>query len=393
MVLDKDFYMYYDEMVEWRREFHSNPELGFQEFNTSKKVAELLESFGLKVHKGFSKTSVIGVLDTGREGKVVGIRADMDALPMEDLKEVPYKSKNKGVCHACGHDMHTAILLGVAKYFSEHKEGLVGTLKFVFQAAEEGPAPGGAKLIMESGLLDDIDIMLGAHTHVDYKTGAIIFKDDEMFAGGDFFDIKLIGNGGHGAYPNTCVDLIASVGGILGQFQNIVSREIEPTKTCILSVCGLNAGEPGAKNIIPHELNMSGTIRYLHKPTRDFVVNKIEKILKGFCELNNCSYEFINNNMFPILKNDNDLNVVVRNITDNLIGSENVYELPNVDTGSEDFSYYSNKIPSCYFYFGVKNDSKNCNVPFHHPLFDADEKCMPIVQSVLINSTIVLLKK
>lgn len=393
MVLAKDLFMYYDDMVEWRREFHSNPELGFQEYNTSKKVTELLESFGLKVHKEFSGTSIIGVLDTGKEGKVVGIRADIDALPMDDLKDVPYKSKNKGVCHACGHDMHTAILLGVAKYFSEHKEELVGKLKFVFQAAEEGPAPGGAKLIMKAGLLDDVDIMLGAHTHPGYETGTIIFKNDEMFAGGDFFDIKLIGSGGHGAYPNTCLDLIASVGGILGQFQNIISREIEPTKTCILSICGLNAGELGAKNVIPHELNMSGTIRYLHKPTRDFVVNKIRKILDGFCELNDCRYEFINNDMFPILRNNNNLNAVVRDITDNIIGSENVHELPNVDTASEDFSYYSDKIPSCYFYFGVKNDLKNCNATFHHPLFDADEECMPAVQSVFINSATALLKK
>ena len=393
MVLDKESRMYFDEMVEWRREFHSTPELGFQEFNTSKKVIELLESFGLKVHKEFSETSVIGVLDTGKKGKVVGIRADMDALPMDDLKDVSYKSKNKGVCHACGHDVHTAILLGVAKYFSEHREDLAGTLKFVFQAAEEGPAPGGAKLIMDSGLLDDVDIMLGAHTHVDYETGTIIFKNDEMLAGGDFFDIKLIGSGGHGAYPNACVDLIASVGGILGQFQNIISREIDPTKICVLSICGLSAGEHGAKNVMPHELNMSGTIRYLDKPTRDFVVERIEKILNGFCELNGCSYEFLNNEMFPILRNDNDLNAVVRDIAGSLVGIENVHELPDVDTGSEDFSYYSNRISSCYFYFGVRNNSKNCNAPFHHPLFDADEECMPVVQSTFINSAIALLKE
>lgn len=382
---------YQEEMVKWRRDFHENPELGFKEFRTSKIVSNLLKSFDLEVNDSFSKTAVVGILDTKVPGKTIGIRADMDALPMDDLKDVEYKSKTKGACHACGHDMHTAILLGVAKYFSKNSDGLTGKIKFIFQPAEEGPAPGGAKLIMESGLLDDVDIMLGAHTHVDYDSGTIIFKDDEMFAGGDFFDIKLTGKGGHGAYPNTCIDLISSVGSIIGQFQNIISREIDPTKTCVLSICGLNAGELGAKNVIPHELNMSGTLRYLHKPTRDYVIERIDNTLKSYCELNGANYEFINNDMFPILKNDNQLNNKVRKFTIDNIGVNRVFELPNVDTGSEDFSYYSNKIPSCYFYFGVKNDHKNCNSPFHHPLFDADEDCMTVVQGVFINSVINLM--
>ncbi len=389
LVKEIDLKQYEADMIAWRRDFHMHPEKGFEEIRTSRIVAELLESFGLEVVKDFCKTAVIGILDTKKPGKVVGIRADMDALGMQDLKDVSYKSQNDGVCHSCGHDGHTAILLGVAKYFSENREGLTGKIKFVFQPAEEGPPPGGAKLIMESGMVDDVDVMLGAHTHADYESGKIIVKYDELFASGDFFDVKITGKGGHGAYPHQCNDVINTAVLAISAFQNIISREIDAVKPAVLSVCNIHSGD--AKNVIPHTLSFAGTIRTLDEGVREHIISKMDKILQHVCEMNGCSYEFKDTFMFPILRNNNDIVKIFHDVAIDTVGAEDVEVLPNVDIGCEDFSYFSNKIPSCYFYFGVRNEEKNCTAAFHHPEFDMDESCMTVVQAVMINTTLKLL--
>lgn len=385
MVKVSDLKKYEPDMVKWRRDFHKHPEKGFEEFRTSKIVADLLESFGIEVIKDFCKTSVIGIIDTKKPGKVIGIRADMDALGMQDLKDVEYKSVNDGVCHSCGHDGHTAILLGVAKYFSENRENLNGKIKFVFQAAEEGPPPGGAKLLMENGILDDVDIMLGAHTHPDYEAGKIIVKHDEIFASGDFFDVTITGKGGHGAYPHQCSDVITTANLVISAFQNIISREINAVKSGVLSICNIHAGD--AKNVIPHTISFAGTIRTLDEGVREHIISKMEIILENICKMNNCDYTFVDTFMFPILRNTNHVVDSFREIAIETIGEEEVVWLPDTDMGCEDFSYYSNKIPSCYFYFGIRSEEKNCNAAFHHPKFDMDEDCMSVVQAVLINST------
>jgi len=380
---------YEADMIAWRRDFHKHPEKGFEELRTSKIVADLLESFGLEVVKEFCETAVVGILDTKKTGKVIGIRADMDALGMEDLKEVSYKSVNKGLCHSCGHDGHTAILLGVAKYFAEHREGLTGKIKFIFQPAEEGPPPGGAKLLMENGILDDVDVMLGAHTHSSFDAGKIIVKHDELFASGDFFDVTITGKGGHGAYPHQCNDVITTSNLVISAFQNIISREINAVKSGVLSICNIHAGD--AKNVVPHTLSFAGTIRTLDEKVRDHIIDKMETILKHICNMNGCDYTFEDTFMFPILRNNNAIVDAFREVAIETLGEEQVEWLPDVDMGCEDFSYYSNEIPSCYFYFGVRNEEKNCTAAFHHPEFDMDEACMNVVQAVMINATLKLL--
>lgn len=385
MVQLSDLSAYLPDMVDWRRDFHMHPEIGFEEFRTSEIVASLLESFGLEVKKDFCKTAVVAILDTNKPGKVIGIRADMDALGMDDLKDVSYKSKNKGACHACGHDGHTAILLGVAKYFSENREGLRGKIKFVFQPAEEGPPPGGAKLLMEDGILDDVDIMLGAHTHPGYEAGKVFFKHDELFASGDFFDVTITGKGGHGAYPHLNNDVIATSNLVISAYQNIISREIDAVKSGVLSICNIHAGD--AKNVVPHSLSFAGTIRTLDEGVREHIIEKMESVLKHICKMNGCDYTFEDTFMFPILRNNNEIVDRVREVAIETLGEELVEWLPDVDMGCEDFSYYSNEIPSCYFYFGVKNEAKNCVATFHHPEFDMDEDSMTVVQAVMINAT------
>lgn len=391
MVKVEDLEAYKNDMVNWRRDFHMHPEIGFKEFRTSGIVAELLESFGLEVRKNFCETAVIGILDTKKPGKVVGLRADMDALGMEDAKNVSYKSKTPGVCHACGHDGHTAILLGVAKYFSEHGENLTGKIMFVFQPAEEGPTPGGAKLLMEDGILDDVDIMLGAHTHPAYETGEILVRYDEMFASGDFFKVKVEGNGGHGAYPHEVNDVITTSNLIISAYQNIISREINALESGVISICNIHAGEENANNVMPSELYFSGTIRTLNEKVREEIISRMEIIAKDISKINNCKGTLENEFMFPVLRNNNDIVDILKEVAIDTLGKEHVKILRNIDMGSEDFSYYSNEIPSCYFYFGVKNEEKNCGANFHTPSFDMDEDSMPVVQAIFINTTTKLL--
>ena len=383
--------VYEGDMIAWRRDFHQHPEIGFKEFRTASIVAEHLEKWGYEVHKEFCETAVVGILKTGKPGKVVGIRADMDCLGMQDLKDVAYKSQVDGLCHSCGHDSHTAILMGIAKYFSDHSEHLCGTLKLIFQPAEEGPPPGGAKLLMEDGILDDVDLMLGMHTHASYEAGQIIFRYDELFASGEYFDIEITGKGGHGAYPHFCNNPITAMTQAIPTFQHIISQEIDAVKSGVVSVCNVHSGD--AKNVIPNKVNFAGTIRTLDEGVRLLIHKRMDEILEAVCKMHQCQYELDIEFMFPILKNDNDVVAAVEKIARQCLGDDRVEIMKTVEMGCEDFAYYSREIPSCYFYFGVRNEEKNCVEEFHHPLFDIDESCFTTVQAVMINAATELLKK
>lgn len=226
-----------------------HPELGFTEQRTSKLVCDALRSFGFdEVLTDFCKahTAVVGILRTGRPGHVVGLRADMDALPMQDEKDVPYRSQVPGVCHACGHDGHTAALLGAAKYCAAHRDQLCGTIKFVFQPAEEGPAPGGAKYIVESGVLDDVEFMIGGHQSTYASVGQVLVKSGIACAGGHAFKLTLTGVGTHAISPQDGSDVISTAMQIIDSWQSMLSRQIDPQQPVVLSVCSIHAGEMGA---------------------------------------------------------------------------------------------------------------------------------------------------
>ncbi len=387
MVKLNDVQKYNDLMVEWRRDFHMYPETGFKEYRTSKVIIKLLESFGIEVVKieDYCETAVVGIIDTGKQGPVIGLRADIDALDIQDNKEVEYKSKIDGVCHACGHDGHTAILLGVAKYFSENKEGLTGKLKFLFQPAEEGPNPGGAKLMLDSGITDDIDVMLGAHTHVDYDTGKIIIKYDDMFASVDDFDITLNAKGGHGAYPHQTTDVMNAASTIISNLFSISGRNIDAVKSGVVSIGYIDSGDYSAKNVIPDKLMLGGTVRTLDKAVRDEIVRKIELIANSAGEMFELDASVEIDSYVPVLTNNNEITKLVYDVSVETLGESMVEDLGYVDMGGEDFAFFSQKIPSCYFYFGVKNDEKNCNVPFHNSMYDMDEDSMVPTMSVFIN--------
>lgn len=367
---------YWEQVVAWRRDFHMHPELGFQEERTSAIVQKLLESFGLKVVTGFAKTAVLGILETGRPGKTIAVRADMDALPIQDGKDVPYRSQNDGVCHACGHDSHTANLLGVAKYAAEHKEEFCGTIKFLFQPAEEGPAPGGANLVCKSGILDGIDYIFAAHNTPEIDCGKLMVRHGYANASSDSFYLKIEGVGCHAARPNTGKDPIITGMQIIGAYQNIVSRETDPMKQIVISVCSVHAGKENATNVVPQELCLSGTLRTFDEEVRKYALQRMEEIADTICRLNGSKAEFHSVMNMPSLKNDKELTDLIKEACTEVVGAENVLERENPTMGAEDFAYYTKIYKACNFYFGSRNEKRGIIVRGHNPKFDIEEQCL-----------------
>lgn len=388
MPVAQELLAYKEQIVAWRRDLHMHPELGFQETRTSAIVAEALRSFGLEVLTDFcpAHTAVIGVLRTGRPGRTVALRADMDALPMQDEKDVPYRSQNPGVCHACGHDGHTACLLGVAKYCSEHPEEFTGTLKFVFQPAEEGPAPGGAKYIVESGMLDDVDYMLAGHQSTYTRVGQVLVKAGVVCAGGDGFDVTLHGAGTHAVSPQDGADVIVAAGEIISSWQSLVTRRVDPQRPAVVSVCSIQAGEPGARNVLPSTARFSGTIRTFSEPLRRQLLDWMHQRAEAIAAFHGCSCEMKVETQFPVLENDPAVTELLKAEAARVVGADAVFVAPEPTMGSEDFAYYAQKIPSSYFMYGVRNDAKGIVYGGHHPKFDLDEDALLVSMDVFLHA-------
>jgi len=388
MPLAQELLPYKEQMVAWRRDIHMHPELGFQEVRTSGIVAEALASFGLEVLTDFcgAHTAVIGILRTGRPGRTVAIRADMDALPMQDEKDVPYRSQNPGICHACGHDGHTACLLSVAKYCSQHPEEFTGTLKFVFQPAEEGPAPGGAKYIMESGVLDDVDYMIAGHQSTYTCLGQILVKSGVVCASGDGFTVKLRGAGTHAVSPQDGADLIVTAAQIIDSWQSMVTRRVDPQSPAVLSVCSIQAGEPGTRNVLPSTLTFSGTLRTFNEDLRHKLTGWMRERAEAIASFCGCECEVEIEAQYPVLVNDPAVTEILRTQAAQVVDPAAVFVAPEPTMGSEDFAYYAQKIPSSYFMYGVRNDAKGIVYGGHHPKFDLDEDALLIAMDVFLHS-------
>lgn len=376
---------YRTELVDYRRDFHMHPEIGFDVVRTSRRIVELLSQWDVEIEKGFCKTAIIATVKGTKPGGVIGLRADMDALAIVDLKEVEYHSRNAGYCHACGHDVHMTWALGVLKYFSSHRDELKGTLKVVFQPAEEGPAPGGAKPIVESGRVDDIDIMLGCHTHPDFPAGKVYLRRNEMFASADNFNIVIRGTGGHVAYPHQCRDAMMTAVEVYSAFLNIVSRELNPIKSAILSVCFFNSGTPKAPNVIQPVVTFGGSVRSFDNDVRDYIFERMEKILKNHCEMNGCTYELKVEPISIALRNEDALVDLFEDACQEIVGKENVIYMQEPEMAYDDFAYFSKKIRSSYFYIGTTKQEDLGKFTFHQPLFDVDEDCLCLGVQILVN--------
>ncbi len=372
-----------------RRDFHMHPELGFQEFRTAGIVARELTALGLEVTTGVGGTGVTALIEGGRPGPVVLLRADMDALPITEETGAAYASQNPGVMHACGHDGHTAILLTVARMLFAQRGELAGTVKLAFQPAEEGL--GGAEKMIEDGVLDNpkVDYALALHVWNEKPLGWIGVSDGPSMAGGEIFKIKVVGKGGHGAAPHLTVDPILASAQVVSALQGIVARNVGPLETAVVSVCTIHGGE--TFNVIPPSVEMTGTIRTFEQSVRRKVLERFEKTVQTVAEGLGCRAEVEVNRLTPAVINDNGLARRVQE-TARALFPESTLDTGNyVTMGSEDMAYIMEKVPGSFIFIGSANPEKGLDAAHHHPKFDIDEAALPRGAALLAASAAALL--
>ncbi|AIG26850.1 M20 metallopeptidase family protein [Brevibacillus laterosporus] len=372
----------YPELVKFRRDLHMYPELSFQEVNTPIKIADYLRQIGLEVKTGVGGNGVLGVLKGGKPGKTVALRADFDALPIQDEKEVIYKSRVHGVMHACGHDIHTAGLLGVAKVLSEYRDELPGTVIFIHQFAEE-LLPGGAVSMIEAGCLDGVDVIYGAHVSSDQPVGVVGVKSGYILAAADSFYMEITGKGGHGAYPHKAIDPLVIGSQLVLNLQQIVSRRIDPLQAAVLTVGSFHAGK--AFNVIPQSVTLSGTVRTFDENVRQKIETSLEQITKTTCEGSGAMFTIDYERGYPALCNDETETERIHQLAKLLVGDDHT-EILEARMGAEDFAYYLQKIPGTFFYVGGRNPEIQATYPHHHPMFDVDERSMLVAGKLFISA-------
>lgn len=361
-------------IIDLRRDFHQHPEVGLRTFDTAGKVEKFLKELGIETKLLTNGAGVHGYLKGGSPGKTFALRADIDALPLQEENDVPYKSANPGVMHGCGHDAHTAMLLGAAMILSEWKNELKGNVVFVFQPAEETGE--GAKAMVEEGVLEGVDAIFGIHVSSTFDSGTLGYRIGPLMAAGDFFDVKITGKGGHGALPHEAIDPIVIAVNAINALQTIVSREVSPLESAVISICKMEAGK-GAYNVIPDSATFGGTLRSQTPEMREYLPKRVKDILDGIVPAMRGRYEFNLMHRFPPTINDEKMISFVVRISREMLGEEKVFEMKPM-MGSEDFSYYLERIPGAFAFFGVKNTGKGIIYPHHHPRFDVDEEMLPI---------------
>jgi len=364
-----------EEIISLRRDFHMHPEIGFDLDRTSSKVSELLNEWGLEVQTQIGRAGVVGVLrGKVKSGRTVALRADMDALPILEQNNNTYKSLYEGKMHACGHDGHTAMLLGAARVLSNVKDQINGNIKFIFQPAEEGPAPGGAKPMIEDGVLDGVDAIFGLHLTTVYPIGIAGVKEGSFMASTDLFEIKLTGKGGHAAIPHESVDAIALAAKFINDIQFMVSREIDPLEPLVVSIGTIDGGY--ASNVIADNVTMSGTIRTQSNEIRKYVIKKMDQILHHITEISGGNYNLNIIPGLPPLINDKESMRFIEKASKEVLGEKNVIILDKPSMGGEDFAYYLEKVPGAFIWLGARNEAKGKLNLMHHPKFDFDEDAL-----------------
>ncbi len=391
MIKLEDIKKYEKYIIEKRRDFHMHPETGFEEVRTSGIIAKELKTMNFDIITGVGVTGIVGTLKGSKEGKTVLLRADIDALNMQEENDVPYKSTIDGKMHACGHDTHTAMLLGACKYFSEHQNELEGTLKVVFQSAEEGPTPGGGISVVKGGYLDDVDAVFGIHITTMYETGVLSIKPGPAMAAPDEFRVHISGFGTHASAPETGNDVILTAAEIISKFQTIPSRDTSAVDSVVISTTVINGGTNF--NILADHVDFKGTIRTLNKETRQFVFKRMEEIVTGLAKINNCEGRLDIIEAYPPLINDVDETMFVVDISKELLGEEKVIVATEPSMGGEDFSYYLEKKPGAFGWLGARPKDMEEIYYNHNPKFDIDESSLLIGTLLHINTAIEYLKK
>ncbi|MGH2550998.1 MAG: M20 metallopeptidase family protein [Thermomicrobiales bacterium] len=374
-----------------RRHLHQHPELGFQEFETAKFIAERLRSLGLDdVQTEVGRTGVVGILRGGKPGKVVALRADMDALPVDEENDVEYKSLNNGKMHACGHDAHVSMMLGAARVLASKREEIPGTIKFIFQPAEEGL--GGALAMMADGVLENPrpDAIFGLHIWQEAPSGVVQIRDTVAMVAGDGFKIEITGKGGHGATPHTAIDPIAIGSEIVAALQTIMSRNIDPILAGVVTIGSFHAGN--AANVIPSTAELTGTIRTVTIEEREEIHRRVEQIARGVARAMRADIEFTLKFGVSATVNDPAMAAIAREAAIELVGPDRV-EAGELKVVSEDMSVFLNEVPGCYYFVGSRNPDKGFVWGHHHARFDIDEDAMAVGVSTLAGTAMLYLQK
>ncbi|MEK8131928.1 amidohydrolase [Paenibacillus filicis] len=375
----------YPDMVEWRRHLHRHPELSYQESATAAFVAEKLRGWGLEVREQAGKGhGVVARLRGLEDGPTVALRADMDALPIQDEKSCEYASTVPGVMHACGHDAHTSTLLAVAKVLSERREQIRGQLVFVFQPAEE-TTPGGALGMIEDGVLDQVDVMYGIHLWTPFEVGTAACKPGPAMAAADEFVLGIKGKGGHGGLPHEAIDSVFIASQLVVNLQSIVSRSADPTEPCVVSVGSIHSGT--TFNIIAETATLKGTVRTFNKELRMKVRKRLETIVEQTCLMHGASYTLEYKMGYPPVVNHASEAERFFRTAPQTFGNDRTLLSPLIMAG-EDYAYYLEKVPGCFMFVGAGHPEKGIVYPHHHPKFDIDETSMLYAAKLFVNMTL-----
>ena len=363
-----------EEIIKWRRYLHQNPEVSFKEVETAKYIYNELSKFPNITLSTPTENSVVAILKGNNSGETIALRADIDALEILEEADVDFKSKNPGVMHACGHDTHVAMLLGAVKVLSEIPEKIKGTVKFIFQPAEECP-PGGAKAIVEAGVLDDVDFIFGLHIFSGIESGNIGIINGPLTAAADIFEINIKGKGAHGSMPELSVDPILTGVEIINNLNNIVSRNISPMDNVVISIGQFTSGQ--AHNIIPDTAKIKGTVRSYNDETRLFTKKRIEEVVEHVCKMYRAEYELEYTLGYSSVVNNIKATDIVRNAAKKIVGEEKIYVAPKIMVG-EDFSAYTDVTKGSFFILGGGASEDGYKYINHNPNFIIDEESLPV---------------
>lgn len=377
-------------LIEIRRDFHKNPELGMQEFRTKEKIIGYLKNMDIEIITDIAETAVVGIIRGSKKGKTVALRADMDALPIKDMKNKEYKSLTEGIIHGCGHDAHMTILLGAAKILKKMESNLNGTVKLFFQPAEE--TVGGAKPMIDAGVMENpkVDGIFGLHVTPEIDTGMIGLKYGQMNASSDTIKIIIKGKSTHGAYPQDGIDSIVVAAQVINALQSIVSRNVDPRKSAVISIGKISGGTQG--NIIADKVEMVGTIRTLDPQTREDVIKRAEETVKLVSMGLGATGEFYREEGYPALINNDIMVDLVKSSAEKLLGDKNILILDNPSLGVEDFAYFSQNTKGAFYRLGCRNEKKGIINPAHNGLFDIDEDCLEIGTAIQVMNVLTFLE-
>lgn len=362
------------QLVRWRRQLHQRPELGFEETLTAEFIHHQLQQWGVDHQTQVAETGIVATIQGTRPGPVLAIRADMDALPIQEQNQVPYRSLHDGKMHACGHDGHVTIALGTACYLAKHRDTFAGTVKLIFQPAEEGP--GGAQPMIDEGVLQHpaVDAVVGLHIWNNLPLGTVGVRSGPLMAATEYFRCTVQGRGGHGALPHQTVDAIVIGAQIVSALQTVVARNVNPLDAAVISVGEFQAGS--AVNVIADSAELGGTVRYFQPEYYDLLPSRIEGIIAGICQAHGASYDFSYHRLYPPVVNDAKIAALVRSVADAVVETP-AGVVPECQTmGGEDMAFFLQEKPGCYFFLGSANPSLNLAYPHHHPRFDFDESVL-----------------